>query len=68
MITASIIESLQEQLDDLRATGKTRIMRILNPRAARQVRENHDGSGAVQLAGGAASAARILVYLLPILC
>ncbi len=24
-------ESLQEQLDDLRATGKTRIMQILNP-------------------------------------
>ena len=24
-------QSLQEQLDDLRATGKTRIMQILNP-------------------------------------
>lgn len=43
-------ESLQEQLDDLRATGKTRIMQILNPQQ-REKFERMMNDLAPQLAG-----------------
>ncbi len=44
-------ESLQEQLDDLRSTGKTRIMQILNP-AQREKFEKMMNDLAPQLTGG----------------
>lgn len=44
-------ESLQEQLNDLRATGKTRIMEILNPQQ-REKFEHMAGDLAPQLTGG----------------
>lgn len=44
-------ESLEEQLNDLRATGKTRIMEILNPRQ-REKFERMAGDLAPQLTGG----------------
>jgi len=37
-------QSLQDQLDDVRATGRTQILQILNP-AKGQVREDHERSG-----------------------
>lgn len=43
-------ESLQEQLDDLRSTGKTRIMQILNPQQ-REKFEKMMSDLAPQLAG-----------------
>jgi hypothetical protein len=44
-------ESLQEQLDDLRSTGKTRIMQILNPQQ-REKFEKMMTDLAPQLSGG----------------
>jgi Spy/CpxP family protein refolding chaperone len=44
-------ESLQEQLDDLRSTGKTRIMQILNPEQ-REKFEKMMNDLAPQLTGG----------------
>jgi uncharacterized membrane-anchored protein YhcB (DUF1043 family) len=44
-------ESLQEQLDDLRSTGKTRIMQILNP-DQREKFEKMMNDLAPQLTGG----------------
>ena len=44
-------ESMQEQLDDLRSTGKTRIMQILNPQQ-RDKFEKMMNDLAPQLAGG----------------
>jgi hypothetical protein len=44
-------QSLQEQLDDLRATGKTRIMQILNPQQRAKF-EKMMNDLAPQLSGG----------------